>query len=72
MKTKSVYNRYVNSSNEKLIVIIEHAHLYLPTTVENVKFILAERNLDTEFVKDIARSLMHEDLEHFFKNYNIW
>jgi len=72
MKTPSFYRRYLNSSNEKLIVIIENENHYLPKTVEVVKAILEERKLDTEFVKNIARSLMHEKLDHFFGNYNIW
>lgn len=72
MKTKSLYHRYLNSSNEKLIVIIEQSHLYQTATVENVRAILEDRKLETVFVKNIARSLMHEHLEHFFGNYNIW
>jgi len=72
MKTKSLYRRYLNSSNEKLIVIIEQSHLYQPKTVETVMEILQERNLDSHLVKNIARSLMHEHLDHFFGNYNIW
>jgi len=72
MKTQSLYHRYLNSSNEKLIVIIEHSHLYLPQTVETVRVIFKERKLDEDLVKNIARSLMHESLEHFFGNYNIW
>jgi len=72
MKTKSLFHRYLNSSNEKLIVIIDQSHLYQPKTVETVRAILEDRNLDTELVKNIARSLMQEQLEHFFGNYNIW
>ena len=72
MKTTSLYQRYINSSNEKLIVIMDNEKLYLPKTVEVVKAILEERKLDKEFVKKIATSLMHEQLEHFFGSYNIW
>jgi len=73
MKTQTnLYKRYFYSSNEKLIAIIENANLYQIETVDVAKEILEGRALESEFIKSCASSLMHERLEHFFGNFNIW
>ena len=68
----NLFKRYFHSSNEKLIAIIENAHLYRYETVAVAKELLEGRNLEFEFVKSCARSLMHESLELYFGNFDIY
>lgn len=67
-----LFKRYFHSSNEKLIAIIENGSLYRNETVTVANEILKDRALEFEFVKNCARSLMHERLENYFSNFNIW
>ena len=68
----NLFKRYFHSSNEKLIAIIENAHLYRNETVAVAKELLEGRDLEFEFVKNCARSLMHERLELYFGNFDIY
>ncbi len=68
----NLFKRYFHSSNEKLIAIIENAHLYRSETVAVAKELLEGRDLEFEFVKNCARSLMHEKLELYFGNFDIY
>jgi hypothetical protein len=73
MKTRTnLYKRYFHSSNEKLIAIIENAHLYRNETVAIARELLEGRALEMEFVINCARSLMHEKLETYFGSFDIY
>ena len=68
----NLFKKYFYSSNEKLIAIIENAHNYRSETIAVAKELLEGRALEFEFVKNCARSLMHEKLELYFGNFDIY
>jgi len=68
----NLFKRYFHSSNEKLISIIENANLYPIETLAVAKELLEGRGLEFEFIKNCARSLMHERLELYFGNFDIY
>jgi hypothetical protein len=70
--TNHLFKKYFYHSDEKLITIVENAHLYQKETVEVAKELLEGRAPDQTFIKECARKLMHERLRVYFGNFSIW
>lgn len=70
--TNQLFKKYFYHSNEQLIAMIENSHLYQEETLKVVKELLEGRAPEPDFITKCASKLMHQKLQVYFGNFNIW